>query len=120
MTPMDLLAAYDRVREIWDCMTPHQQAVALLRMEGCTDVQIAAILGLKCAGVVSMRMTAAKIRILRKYPELRLVVADRYKSRGQRSAYTRRGIQSQYVDPGRILERGFLCPAFDPNVEEDR
>jgi excisionase family DNA binding protein len=57
-------------------MHPHELAVAALRVDGLTDVQIAAMLGIGPTAV-NARVTRARQRILRSVPELRVCLDDR-------------------------------------------
>lgn len=70
------LVAAETLDQALCLMRPHELAVAILRADGLTDVQIADLLGLTPTAV-NNRMTRARARILDAMPELEVFLADR-------------------------------------------
>jgi hypothetical protein len=95
--PLDRLIEQDTFREILSLLTPQELIVAVLRLEGLSDGQIGALLGITASGV-SRRIERARARIIAQRPELGPVLRDRR--------------QPHYKPPSREtlpLEYGWLC-----------
>jgi excisionase family DNA binding protein len=96
MNPLDRLVARETFQEAIHLLTPRQLAVALLRLEGLTDDQIARLLGIQwCSATKRIRHAAA--RIASEVPELRSFLRDR-----------RQAGRSHTLD-NQPLEHGWLC-----------
>ena len=105
--PLDRLLLRDTFAEILALMTPEEIAVAALRIEGLSDVQIAALLGLEHS-TISRRMTRAQERIAAELPEAAHLLGRRYLPRGSRRS-------------GDVpLEQGLVCNWRAPNDRRRR
>lgn len=73
---LDHVVAVERYREILETLTPGQFAVAALLVDGgvATYEDVAVLLGLTRAAV-GLRMDAARVKLLNRFPELRAEVA---------------------------------------------
>jgi len=103
--PLDLLISYDTVLDIWQAMTPEQQVVALLRLEGLKNEEIAALLELTRQAVAA-RLRTAKRRIIAAHPELAALIDDRTNKRNW--TWNR--------DPSitaRPLQCGWICSKYE-------
>lgn len=107
--PLDRLVEQDTFEEIIALLEPEELVVAALRLEGLSDGQIGALLGIT-REAVGLRLRRACRRIIQLKPELAPLLRGRRQSRLQPLA-----------DSGRPLERGWLCreglPAEEPLPE---
>jgi transposase len=95
--PLNRLIERETFGEMVALLTPEELVVAALRLEGLSDVQIAALLDVD-RSTVSHRMQQARERIAAEMPEMATTLRDRQQPR-QRSADS--GMPS--------LERGWIC-----------
>lgn len=96
VNPLDRLVARETFEEGIHLLTPRQLAVALLRLEGLTDYQIAHLLGIQRSSATK-RIRSAAERIASEVPELRSFLKDR------RQAGRTHTIEHE------PLEHGWLC-----------
>jgi transposase len=95
--PLDRLIERDTFGEIVALLTPEELVVAALRLEGLSDVQIAALLDID-RSAVSHRMQQARERIAAEMPEMAATLRDRQQPR------------QKPADSGTpSLERGWIC-----------
>jgi excisionase family DNA binding protein len=95
--PLDRLIERETFGEMVALLTPEELVVAALRLEGLSDVQIAALLGID-RSAVSHRMQQARERIAAEMPELAGTLRDRQQPR------------QKPADSGTpSLERGWIC-----------
>jgi DNA-binding CsgD family transcriptional regulator len=73
---LDRLVRQETLAQALSLMRPRELAVAALRADGLTDVQIAALLGIS-PKAVHARMRRAQQRIFEELPELRVVLDGR-------------------------------------------
>jgi hypothetical protein len=105
--PLEQLLLRETFAEILACMTPEELAVAALRLEGLTDHQIAALLGLE-PSAISQRMIRAQERIVAELPE-----AAHLLGRRRLPGRPRRNSEAP-------LERGLVCDWRAPNDRRRR
>lgn len=96
MNPLDRLIARETFEEAIRPLTPRQLAVALLRLEGLTDDQIARLLGIQRSSATK-RIRHAGQRIASEVPELRSFLRD-----------LRQAGRTHTLD-NQPLEHGWLC-----------
>jgi excisionase family DNA binding protein len=78
--PLDRLIEREAFGEMVALLTPEELVVAALRLEGLSDVQIAALLDID-RSAVSHRMHKARERIVAEIPELAGILRDRQQPR---------------------------------------
>jgi DNA-binding NarL/FixJ family response regulator len=83
------ITTLETIQEIFDAMTPGQQVVAFLRLEGLVDREIAELLGISTAAV-GCRMKVACKRLLRVHPEWAVFLRDRRADRRANNENRRR------------------------------
>lgn len=105
--PLDRLVEREAFAEILDQLQPEELVLAALRLEGLTDVQIGALLGVSRA-MVSYRFQRARRRIMAECPELAPWLRGR-----------RRSCPSDPDDASPPLERGWLCSPAPTEPEEN-
>lgn len=107
--PLDSLVQRDTCHEILSLLTREELIVAVLRLEGLSDSQIGALLGITTSGV-SRRIERARVRIVAHLPELAPML------RGRRQPHNKP--PSHETLP---LEHGWLCHQIEalPDVLDD-
>lgn len=95
--PLDRLVEQNTFAEMLALLQPEELVVAGLRLEGLTDAQIGALLGIE-RSAVCWRMERARLRIMEALPELAVFLRDRQHPSHQ---------PVRHCPPP--LERGWLC-----------
>jgi DNA-directed RNA polymerase specialized sigma24 family protein len=94
--PLSRLLEREIFAEIIRLLTPKELLIAALRLEGLTDTEIGALLGVGRT-TVSQQMRKAQARIAAELPEAASLLADR------------RAKRSRTRGAGPPLQRGWLC-----------
>jgi hypothetical protein len=105
LRPLDQLILRETTAAILHNLRPRERAIAVLRLEGLNDGQIARILGIERSTVTGY-MRRAQQRIMAEVPGAASLLADRQRVRG--------GLRP----PDAPLERGWLC-SWDDDLDVD-
>lgn len=96
---LERMIAHDTIQEILEALTPKQFVVAILRLEGLSQIEIAELLGVS-RSVVYYRLKHAKKRLAARYPELAPVLDGR----------------EPWIGTGTVRDQAFIL--WDENGEE--